>query len=243
MENYERVLVIGDIHGHFKRFMSLYKKLNVTDNDLLIFLGDFIDRGAEGEVIQMIEWIMSQTQKENVIALRGNHEQMMIDFFDNGDINWLFNGGKETSVDIKVRMEATDKILLLKILDFAKNLPLYYRMTIKGQDYFFCHAGIDPHTPLDEQSADDLLWIREPFFNYYDGDTIIVVGHTPLLLLNDEGSDETWRRDYIEISKVKNIKPQWRRNHKILMMDTGSYFPNGCISCMDLLTGELWQSD
>ena len=140
MENYERVLVIGDIHGHFKRFMSLYKKLNVTDNDLLIFLGDFIDRGAEGEVIQMIEWIMSQTQKENVIALRGNHEQMMIDFFDNGDINWLFNGGKETSVDIKVRMEATDKSLLLKILDFAKNLPLYYRMTIKGQDYFFCHA-------------------------------------------------------------------------------------------------------
>ena len=240
-KNYKRILVIGDIHGHYKKFISLYNQLNVTDEDLLIFLGDFVDRGPEGETIYVLEWIMREIKKDNVIALRGNHEQMMLDFFNNGDLNWLFNGGNKTGTDIKAKMK-DDPNIMAKVVAFADNLPLSHRMIIDGKDYFFCHAGVKPGIPIEDQKPESLLWIREEFFNYYDGNTIIVVGHTPLLLLKPEGSLEIWRRDYQDILSIKNIKPQWRRNGKILMMDTGSYFINGRISCMDLKSGKIWQS-
>ena len=238
--NYKRILVIGDIHGHYTKFKSLYSKLNVTDDDLVIFLGDYIDRGPEN--LLMIRWIMRESQNDNIIALRGNHEQMMIDCIRNGDINWIFNGGNETAKEIKSKIEAHPN-LMSEVVEFAESLPLSYRRTINGKDYFFCHAGVDPKVPLGEQTSMSLLWIRDEFFKYYDGDTVIVVGHTPLLLLNPEGSLETWCRDYQKVASIKNIKPQWRRNGKILLMDTGSYFTNGCISCMDMVSGKLWQSD
>ena len=238
--NYKRILVIGDIHGHYTKFKSLYSKLNVSDDDLVIFLGDYIDRGSEN--LLMIRWIMRESRNDNIIALRGNHEQMMIDCVRNGDINWIFNGGNETAKEIKSKLKDHPN-LMTEVVEFAESLPLFYRRQINGQDYFFCHAGVDPKVPLEKQTAMSLLWIREDFFNHYDGETVIVVGHTPLLLLNPEGSLETWRRDYQKVAFLKNIKPQWRRNNKILLMDTGSYFPNGCISCMDMISGELWQSD
>ena len=240
-KDYKRILVIGDIHGHYKKFLSLYNQLSVTDEDLIIFLGDYIDRGPEGESIYVLEWIMREFNKDNVIALRGNHEQMMLDFFNNGDLNWLFNGGNKTGEDIKSKMK-DDPNIMARVMKFADVLPLHYRMTINGKDYFFCHAGVKPGVPLEEQKQESLLWIRDEFINNYNGDTIIVVGHTPLVLLKPEGSLEMWRRDYQDILSIKNVKPQWRRNGKILMMDTGSYFINGCISCMDLKSGKIWQS-
>ena len=241
-KDFKRILVIGDIHGHYKKFMSLYNKLNVTDEDLLIYLGDYIDRGPEGETAYVLDFMMREVKKDNVIALRGNHEQMMIDFFNDGDLNWLLNGGNKTGADIKNKMQ-TDPNIMTKVMEFADTRPLSHRMTINGKDYFFCHAGVNPDVPLEEQKAESLLWIRDEFINKYDGDTIVVVGHTPLVLLKPEGSLEMWRRDYQDILNVKNVKPQWRRNGKILMMDTGSYFLNGCISCMDIKSGKLWQSD
>ena len=237
---YKRILVIGDIHGHYTRFKSLYNKLNVDDNDLVIFLGDYIDRGSEN--LLMIRWIMRESQNENIIALRGNHEQMMINCIREGDINWIFNGGNETAKEIKSKIKDHPN-LMTEIVEFAESLPLFYRRQINGQDYFFCHAGVDPKIPLEEQTDKSLLWIRDEFFNHYDGKSVIVVGHTPLLLLNPEGSLETWCKDYQKVASIQNVKPQWRRNKKILLMDTGSYFPNGCISCMDIISGKLWQSD
>ena len=44
---YKRVLAIGDIHGHYSEFISLYNKLEVTDNDLVILLGDLIQGGMK----------------------------------------------------------------------------------------------------------------------------------------------------------------------------------------------------
>jgi serine/threonine protein phosphatase 1 len=46
--------------------------------------------------------------------------------------------------------------------------------------YFLCHAGVRPGVPLEQQSEDDLLWIRTPFLeSKTDFGKIIVHGHTP----------------------------------------------------------------
>ena len=76
--NYRRILVIGDMHGKFNRLLSLFHKINFDEQqDFLILLGDYIDRGDEN--MRCFRWAMEMSEKPNVIALRGNHEQMCID--------------------------------------------------------------------------------------------------------------------------------------------------------------------
>ncbi|MBR4695809.1 MAG: metallophosphoesterase, partial [Selenomonadaceae bacterium] len=46
--NYERILAIGDMHGNFGRLLSVFHKIHFDpEKDLLILLGDYIDRGSE----------------------------------------------------------------------------------------------------------------------------------------------------------------------------------------------------
>ena len=43
----KRTLVIGDIHGGFKALQQVFERANITENDQLIFLGDYVDRGRQ----------------------------------------------------------------------------------------------------------------------------------------------------------------------------------------------------
>jgi serine/threonine protein phosphatase 1 len=65
------------------------------------------------------------------------------------------------------------------------SLPFFY----ETEQYYFCHAGVRPKIPLDEQSPADLIGIREPFLSSKEWfGKIIVHGHTvvevPTLLPN-----------------------------------------------------------
>jgi len=253
--NYKRILVVGDIHGCFERLVSLWKKISVTDDDLVIFLGDYVDRGREN--VKVLKFIMSENEKENVIALCGNHEDMLLTDILAGQ------SFSETLREIAMQ-KLKEPDFEDKVFKFLKNLPYKFEMEINGKEYFFCHAGVNPKIPFDEQDEIDLLWIREKFFTVYDGEKIVVVGHTPVMFLPteeeiqkklenfgeeifDEVDDEYKESSfYVPTEKALQIskcKPQWRRGGKILMMDTGSFLPKGCISCVDLVSGDLWQSD
>ena len=228
--SYKRILAIGDVHGNFTRLMSLWQKLNVTDRDLAIFLGDFVDRGTK--VADVLEWIIAQSTKKNFIFLRGNHEQMMLDAFSKerrgSRIFWVVNGGRSTIDGLKFLRDK--KIFSVEdVLNFVDKLPLYHALEIGGRKYFFCHAGIDPDVPFAEQNADSLLWTREEFFNRYDGDAVIVNGHTPVQSIFDFGNEKP--------------RPMKIPGRNILLTDTGSFTLDGKISCVDILSGQFWQSD
>ena len=224
-----RVIAIGDIHGCFDKFMSLWKKLEVTDNDLVIFLGDYIDRGTQ--VAETLKWILEQSKKENFIFLRGNHEQMMLDIFQKrmNKLTCLFNGGQTTIRDLS-KLKSEDKTFIERFRSFLENLPLYHSLTIGGREYVLVHSGIEPGVPLDEQTEDFLLWAREEFFDVYDGDAVIIGGHSPVQAFKKFGVKD-------------NPRPVKLPDRNILLMDTGSFMRNGKISAVDILTGEYWQSD
>ena len=60
-------------------------------------------------------------------------------------------------------------------VDFLKKLSLSYT----HEDLFFCHAGVRPEVPLDQQSLEDLIWIRKGFHEYTAAHPkMIVHGHT-----------------------------------------------------------------
>jgi len=69
----ERLIIVGDIHGDLYSFNTI-KKLFIPDNDLLIFLGDYADRGHDSvEVVEGVQELI-KSYPERVILLKGNHE-------------------------------------------------------------------------------------------------------------------------------------------------------------------------
>jgi serine/threonine protein phosphatase 1 len=88
--------VIGDIHGEIDKLEQIIDKINYdSSQDKLIFLGDYIDRGAES--YQVYKYIRELDNGKNIF-LRGNHEEMMIDaVLNENQINlWYQNGGQKT---------------------------------------------------------------------------------------------------------------------------------------------------
>ena len=231
---YKRILAIGDIHGNFKKLSSVFNKINFnSQQDFLILLGDYVDRGEEN--LHSLQWAMKISELPNVVALRGNHEQMMLDFYTEGSFQstiWLLNGGKKTKAELD-EWSKHDKNFLDKALKFISERPLYYRMFIGKQEYIFCHAGLKPGIPLEAQTADSLLWIRDEFYYYYDGAAEVVVGHTPTPYLGKIPGSAKQEDSYLPV----------RMSNKITLLDTGSFLPKGRITCMNILSGEFWQSD
>jgi hypothetical protein len=70
---YGRIAVIGDLHGDYKSLLALLKLVDLNV-DLLVFLGDYADRGPDGvEVIRKVAKLQKE-HPENVLPLMGNHE-------------------------------------------------------------------------------------------------------------------------------------------------------------------------
>lgn len=95
-----KTIVIGDIHGCYSELKKLITDLELNgeynkNTDKLVFLGDYIDRGKDSSLV--IKFIRKlQKENKNVIALMGNHEDMLLEYYKNGDDTWLWNGGKAT---------------------------------------------------------------------------------------------------------------------------------------------------
>lgn len=172
-----KTIVISDIHGCYNELKELLLTLEEKDEynkdiDRLIFLGDYIDRGEDSrKVIELIRNL--QKDNDNVIALMGNHEDMLLSYYKDIDNCWLYNGSNETIKSYRLyNKQFKDD------MEWMRNLPLYYE-----DEYFvYVHAGIDVDKPLEEQDRETLLWIREPFiYNNKGYHKRVVFGHTPTI--------------------------------------------------------------
>lgn len=231
---YSRVLAIGDVHGMYEKLIKLMDKIRFNpDEDLLIFLGDYIDRGPDpGRCLQYI-FALQHQYPDVVVCLMGNHEVMMSSYFmqKRGSYNnlivdyagsWLDNGGLETLKQLD-EMDADTKE---ELLQWVMNLPVKYQY----QDYFFCHAGVDPDVPLAVQNEFDMLWRRQQWWEQYKGEETLVVGHTPVQKVMKLTGKER-----------RTPKPLFLANH-VIMCDTGAYMSGGKLSCVDVLAGKVWQA-
>ena len=222
-KKFKRILAIGDIHGEFKKLVNLWNQIHFNPKeDLVIFLGDYTDRGPDS--VKCTRFIREVAKIDNVITLMGNHEQMMLYYLENNSLddiinhperldNWLLNGGNVTINDFK------DKGIneIYEWFHFVNTMPMF----VDIGDMLFCHAGINPDRRLNDQTAEDMLWIREKFYNNYQGDKMIIVGHTPVQYLID--TDDIYVPLYIE-------------DRNILMCDTGAFMENvGRLSCINVL--------
>lgn len=237
MDKIDRLLVFGDIHGKWNRFVEAYQKVGFNpDKDMMVFLGDYLDRGEQP--VSVMEWVMEHFGQRHMIFLRGNHEQMfykamrekeetsnLLTFlFGSPKALWLNNGGSITSSEID--KTGRKESLVDSWLKLIEQLPLYTEIEVNGQIYWFMHADCEPDVPLTEQKTKTLLWNRSLAMHpqLHQGKQIIVLGHTPVQALGYQA------------------RPQWLQDDRLVLMDTGSFMENGCVSCADLLSGEVYQS-
>lgn len=89
-------IIFGDLHGcltELEKMMSYFtdQKIYDAEKDMLVFLGDYIDRGENPYgVIKKVREL--QAENKNVIALKGNHEDMALNYINKMERTWLFNG-------------------------------------------------------------------------------------------------------------------------------------------------------
>lgn len=191
-----RLIAIGDIHGQLDLLLELTTALesdcrNTPAPTHLIFLGDYIDRGPSSA--RVIDWLASFAPDwATPHFLRGNHEQCLIDILgdtapDDMFAAWLDYGGRETLSSYGLG----SRVLYSDDLDAIRNatrgaVPPHHRRFLEAThsrlrfgDYLFVHAGIRPGVPIEQQSEEDLLWIREPFLSSQDDfGAVVVHGHT-----------------------------------------------------------------
>ena len=192
-----RVYAIGDIHGQRDRLADLHAKI-VADahgapqhRRIIIYVGDYVDRGPDtAGVLNLL--IESPLAGFTSIFLKGNHEDYVLRYLDGdlaaGDI-WIRFGGDATlrSYGIDASAHGPDCSQLAawqsQFVDrfpaahrhFLNHLALFH---IEG-DYAFVHAGIRPGRRFADQTAEDLMWIREAFHNSTaDHGYVIVHGHS-----------------------------------------------------------------
>ena len=73
---YKRILVIGDVHAAYNKLQSLWKKLSVTDNDLVIFLGDYLYGMGDGDKnVETLHWLIEHKKRSCVNILTGEFWQ------------------------------------------------------------------------------------------------------------------------------------------------------------------------
>lgn len=178
--DWRNVWVVGDLHGCYTLLMNELDKIKFDPaSDLLISVGDMVDRGAENvECLDLINqpWFR---------AVRGNHEQMMIDGLSaHGNVNhWLVNGGGWFfNLDY-------DKERLAKALTYkAAELPLIIELKTGDKKVVICHADY-PHSEYEFDKPVDahlVIWNRERVSDAQDGIVheitgahLFIFGHTP----------------------------------------------------------------
>jgi serine/threonine protein phosphatase 1 len=190
-----KTFIVGDVHGRGAQLSNLLEMLPRDEGaDTLVFLGDLIDRGfdAPGCVSQVFD--LCRSDPERIICLRGNHEQMMLDFIDGTSDIWVtpVTGGERTFEQytgkaLQARTddeldEARDTIATsvpAEHLKFFRNLPLYF----ENEYALYVHAGLDHGKHPRESKPQFLLWSRDmDFYKNYRGKPC-VFGHTPTAFL------------------------------------------------------------
>lgn len=163
------LFVIGDVHGCFHSFSKLLEEWD-PEKELLVQVGDLIDRGNFGSNCLGIAKELNKKYPNNAVFLRGNHEQLMIDYLEGGENKdlWLVNGGEGTLKELEKSNQLPESWL-----PWLNNMPLKW----ENESVLVSHAGVAiVPNPFDVHHPNGILWNRKPLRGI---GKLQIIGHTP----------------------------------------------------------------
>lgn len=154
INEYDEIYIIGDVHGSRAALEELLADLGVTDDDLVVFVGDLVRKGPDSPgVVDIVR------RDSRFVSVRGNNEQKIVR--GDKDPEWLRDGDKA----------------------YFESLPV----AISFDDALVVHGGVDPERPLEDHTLEELLTMRSPhgdgydgpfWYDNYDGPYRVFFGHT-----------------------------------------------------------------
>ncbi|MBC8351325.1 MAG: serine/threonine protein phosphatase [Planctomycetes bacterium] len=180
-----RTIAIGDIHGCAKALAALIDVIEPTEDDVIVPLGDYVDRGPESRAV--VDLLIELVDRCQLVPLLGNHEAMMLDALESAEVRefWYGVGGRETVESYGGSLDE----LPFEHSVFLRGLNRYY----ETDSHMFVHANYDASLTLDQQPDRLLLWehvVHTLPPRHCSGKTAIV-GHTP------QGTGEILDMDYL----------------------------------------------
>lgn len=227
-----RKLAIGDLHGGKKALIQLLERINLSTDDTLIFLGDYVDGWSDSA--NTVTYLIELAKQNSCIFIRGNHDDLVQKWLQGGDMTekWLEHGG-QSSINAYRTFSEEQK---MAHIEFFKGTFNYFK---DEENRLFVHAGFtNLNGPEYEYHDTGYFWDRtlwemamamdpaiEPGDQNYPKRLThfeeIFIGHTP-------------------VTRIGETTPVNKAN--IWNVDTGAAF-KGPISAIDVDTKEVYQSD
>jgi serine/threonine protein phosphatase 1 len=210
------IYAIGDIHGCHTALSTLLREVNPGSNDLVIFLGDYVDRGPDSRSV--LEVLTGLAKAGSPVFLRGNHEAMMLeartDPYFRTDL-WRDCGGMETLRSYGLQQRG----------DWASLIPRahwsFLEATVRGFEtptHIFVHACLRTDLDLEQQPDRWLYWELFDELKPHKSGKKVICGHTSQRSghINDLGF--------------------------AACIDTGVNI-GGWLTCLDVDSGRYWQAN
>jgi serine/threonine protein phosphatase 1 len=226
-----RTLAIGDIHGCLHALQALLAAVKPQPEDQLITMGDYVDRGPDSRGV--LDFLVELDRGGRLVALRGNHDQMLLEARDRPDGMWLLVGGRETLLSYGIagqriaKWASARKEPVQMCEEVRKRVPPEHWAFLEErcapyhetESHFFVHANAAADVPLCDQPNYLLYWekLLEPCAHYTG--KIMVCGHT----------------------KQRSGRPL--NLGTTICIDTGIYEPAGWLTCLDVGSGKYWQAN
>lgn len=183
---------ISDIHGCFRTFKKALREINLSRDDTLVILGDYIDRGLDSKGV--VDYIIElQEEGYNIIPLKGNHEDFLLDASSDKEVykSWMWNGGAQTLESYGFffdhnlgtsAYEQFSEFIPQKHWDWYRSLKTVHEM----DDFVFVHGGLDFQHDDPIKDTPDFVKIWERIYRTPGnkrksliGNRVLVTGHTP----------------------------------------------------------------
>ena len=220
------VYVMSDIHGCYEKYQKMLEKINFGEGDILYVLGDVVDRGKTG-----LKVLLDIAKRENVILLRGNHDQQAAILLANlyklmkddcpkelREIykGWLSDGGDTTLAEfLELSEEDREKV----IVTMGKSI-LSKEMKVNEKIYLLSHTvpEIERLEDYPNWGLEDYIMGEPDYEEVYFEDKYIITGHTPTGFIDRKSKGKIWMQN----------------NH--IAIDCGAVFGNplGCL-CLDTM--------
>jgi serine/threonine protein phosphatase 1 len=232
MKMKNRTLVIGDIHGGLKTLEQVFSRAEISKNDTLIFLGDYVDGWSQ--TADLLDYLIQLHTTHQCVFMIGNHDLWHLDWLKNNVVNesWVINGGQAT---LDSYLNVSDSVKQ-KHLAFLEQMKGFY---IDENNRLYVHAGFtsvygaqkekyksnfswdrtlwETALCIDKTLAPSSIYFPARFKLYHE----IFIGHSATTKYN--------------LHEPMNIFNIWN-------IDTGAGF-SGKLTVLDIDTKQYWQSD